>query len=36
MMEQNTTNKPLRRVGTLTLGVCLIAAGVDVYKRQPP
>ena len=27
-MEQNTTNKPLRRVGTLTLGVCLIAAGV--------
>ena len=23
----NTTNKPLRRVGTLTLGVCLIAAG---------
>ena len=27
MMEQNTTNKPLRRVGTLTLGVCLIAAG---------
>ena len=26
-MEQNTTNKPLRRVGTLTLGVCLIAAG---------
>ena len=28
MMEQNTTNKPLRRVGTLTLGVCLIAAGV--------
>ena len=24
----NTTNKPLRRVGTLTLGVCLIAAGV--------
>ena len=21
MMEQNTTNKPLRRVGTLTLGV---------------
>ena len=28
MMEQNTTNKPLRRVGTLTLGVCLIACGV--------
>ena len=28
MMEQNTTNKPLRRVGTLTLGVCLIVAGV--------
>lgn len=28
MMEQNTTNKPLRRVGTLTLGVCLIAAGL--------
>ena len=27
-MEQNTTNKPLRRVGTLTLGVCLIVAGV--------
>ena len=27
MMEQNTTNKPLRRVGTLTLGVCIIAAG---------
>lgn len=27
MMEQNTTNKPQRRVGTLTLGVCLIAAG---------
>ena len=27
-MEPNTTNKPLRRVGTLTLGVCLIAAGV--------
>ena len=26
-MEQNTTNKPLRRVGTLTLGVFLIAAG---------
>ena len=26
-MEQNTTNKPLRRVGTLTLGICLIAAG---------
>ena len=26
-MEQNTTNIPLRRVGTLTLGVCLIAAG---------
>ena len=26
-VEQNTTNKPLRRVGTLTLGVCLIAAG---------
>ena len=26
-MEQNTTNKPLRRVGTLTLGVCLTAAG---------
>ena len=24
----NTTNKPLRRVGTLTLGVSLIAAGV--------
>lgn len=23
----NTTNKPPRRVGTLTLGVCLIAAG---------
>ena len=23
----NTTNKPLRRDGTLTLGVCLIAAG---------
>ena len=28
MMEPNTTNKPLRRGGTLTLGVCLIAAGV--------
>ena len=27
-MEQNTTNKPLRRVGSLTLGACLIAAGV--------
>ena len=26
-MEQNTPNKPLRRVGTLPLGVCLIAAG---------
>lgn len=26
-LTTNTTNKPLRRVGTLTLGVCLIAAG---------
>jgi len=26
----NTTNKPLRRVGTLTLGICLIAA----YKKS--
>ena len=27
LFRSNTTNKPLRRVGTLTLGVCLIAAG---------
>ena len=45
-MEQNTTNKPLRRVGTLTLGVWLIAAGApslpasnrddEVGPRSPP
>ena len=34
-MEQNTTNKPLRRVGTLTLGVCLIAAGVLLARFLP-
>ena len=36
MMEQNTTNKPLRRVGTLTLGVCLIAAGsyINYYNNE--
>lgn len=34
-MEQNTTNKPLRRVGTLTLGVCLIAAGVLFLPGLP-
>ena len=27
----NTTNKPLRRVGTLTLGVCLIAVGAAAF-----
>ena len=35
-MEQNTTNKPLRRVGTLTLGVCLIAAGTLFLLARVP
>ena len=34
-MEQNTTNKPQRRVGTLTLGVCLIAAGQQEERARP-